>query len=145
MALPTIAAVNTAVDNLFAALAERKTDINMHRAVASLNRTFDSVKRAFFPDVALTVTDSADATLAAFIGAGGSLGVALNRAAVVGDVFEVNGTGDTLDNALAAAKGSAVAATDLFQVTNTGTPAVAYLGQASSFDFSGETLTGWRS
>ena len=52
-------------------------------------------------------------------------------AVAIGLVFKVGGTGDTTDNALAAAKGSAVANNDLFVVTSiTGTGEVVYIGNA---------------
>ena len=49
-------------------------------------------------------------------------------AIAVGLVFKVTGTGDTTDNALAAAKGSAVANKDLFVVTDISTETVLYIG-----------------
>ncbi|KKK51801.1 hypothetical protein LCGC14_3111330, partial [marine sediment metagenome] len=48
----------------------------------------------------------------------------------VGLIFKVGGTGDTTDNALAAAKGSAPANNDLFAVTDISTEAVVYIGNA---------------
>ncbi len=59
-----------------------------------------------------------------------------SEAVAVGMVFKVGGAGDTTDNALAAAKDSAgisataVAANDLFAVTNITTAAVVYIGNA---------------
>ncbi|TET41442.1 MAG: hypothetical protein E3J60_04625 [Dehalococcoidia bacterium] len=56
----------------------------------------------------------------------------LGVAPTVGQVFKVNGTGDTTDNALAIAKGSAVVANDLFTVSNAtgGSEAVIYVGNS---------------
>ena len=70
------------------------------------------------------ITDGADANLTAFFAVDGGLGVAQGRAGKVNDWFEVVGTGDTSDNALAAAKGSAVSSGDRFKVINTDTPAL---------------------
>ncbi len=52
------------------------------------------------------------------------------KAIAVGLVFKVGGTGDTTDNALATAKGSAPAANDLFAVTDISTETVVYIGNA---------------
>ncbi len=52
------------------------------------------------------------------------------KAIAVGLVFKVGGTGDTTDNALAAAKGSAPANNDLFAVTDISTETVVYIGNA---------------
>jgi len=51
-------------------------------------------------------------------------------AVAIGLVFKVTGTGDTADNALAAAKTSAVAANDLFAVTGIASEEVTYIGNA---------------
>lgn len=80
--------------------------------------------RHFEPNVDMTIVDAADADLAAFFDTTGALYLALGRAPAVGDVFEVGGTGDVTDNALATAKGGALADGDLFMVSNIGTPAV---------------------
>lgn len=66
-----------------------------------------------------TVTDSAQANIAALI-------TALARSP--GDFFKVNGTGDTTDNGLQAAKGGvAPAANDMFYVVSAS--AVQFVGQ----------------
>lgn len=144
MALPTMALVNTAVDNLFAALSASKTRANARSSLQSLQEVIAGLVAAFLPQVDLVVTDLADATLVAFFATAGELGVAIdaqNRPLEVGFVFQVGGSGDTTDNALAGAKGSAVADGDLFEVTNVGTPAVVYLGAAGDLDFTGEVFT----
>jgi hypothetical protein len=81
-----------------------------------------------YPQLTMTVTDATDADLATFFAAAGELYVALTRAPAVGDAFKVTGVGDTTDNALQTAKGGAVAANDVFIVSNIGTPAVVYAG-----------------
>ncbi len=83
-------------------------------------------------NIQLTVSDATDANLAAFfVGAGGLIvakSTAGDVAIAVGDIFKVQGTGDTTDNALATAKGSGVVDEDLFVVTDIGTAAVVYVG-----------------
>jgi len=81
-------------------------------------------------NIQLTVTDEADADLAAFF-AGELLAAktaAGDVAIAVGDIFKVTSAGDTTDNALAAAKGSAVADEDIFVVTDISTEAVIFAG-----------------
>lgn len=145
MALPTMATTNTAVDNVFAALAASKAyNANSRAAIQSLQEVVAGLTKAYKPQVDFVVTDLADATLVAFFASTGELGIAAaaqNRPLEVGFVFQVGGVGDTTDNALAAAKGSAVADGDIFEVTNTGTPAVAYLGAAGTLDFTAEVFT----
>ncbi len=64
------------------------------------------------------------------------------RAPVVGDIFQVGGTGDTTDNALQAAKGSAPADGDVFEVTGVtaGSVAVKYLGAVASISTTDEEI-----
>ncbi len=140
MARPTMADLNTAVNNVFAAIDADQRELGARRASAALADVWTFLERQYKADVDFVVTDATDATLAAFFAASGELYVALDRAPQVGDVFQVGGTGDTTDNALATAKGSAVADGDVFEVTNTGTPAVAYLGAAGDLDFTGEEV-----
>jgi hypothetical protein len=107
----------------------------------------------------ITVTDTDDATIAAYLGSGGEAADDLiSRPHRAGERFMVAGTGDTTDDALEAAKGSAPADGDVFQVndavdgvvfignndavedgdvfvvTNVTTEAVAYIGKAVDFD-----------
>lgn len=87
------------------------------RAVGGLNATM--------PD--LTITDSTDATVAALISATGQVGVANGGVALPPQYwFKVNGNGDTTDNGLQAAKGSAPAAGDRFRANLLG--GVSYIG-----------------
>lgn len=139
MALPIISTLNTAVDNIYAALTARKDKEKARSGCQSLQECFGPLTSAYAPEVDFVVTDVTDATLTAFFATGsGELAVALARAVRVGDVFQVGGTGDTTDNALAGAKGSAVADGDLFEVTDVSTPTVVYLGAAGALDFTGE-------
>ena len=63
-------------------------------------------------------------------------------AVAIGLVFKVTGTGDTTDNALENAKGSAPAANDLFAVTNITTEEVVYIGNAiGSYAWSAASTT----
>ena len=141
MALPTPGAVKAAVETIYAALAEDKTILNARSAVQSFNEITPALNRAYPDVVDVAVVDETDANVAAFIGVGGQ-GEALG----VGDIFRcVNATADLTDNALATAKGSAVAAGDVFSI-ETGS-AVAYLGNNAGvvFDFAGATSDdfGW--
>lgn len=81
--------------------------------------------RTFTPSIDFVVTDATDADMGAFFD--GELTTALGRAPVVGDIFQVGGTGDTTDDALEAAKGSATADGDIFQVSVVGADAVDYI------------------
>lgn len=142
MALPTMANANTAVNNLFAALSASKTRANARASIQSLNEAVAGVVAAYKPQVDFVVTDLTDATLAAFFT--GELATAVatqNRPLEIGFVFQVGGVGDTTDNALQAAKGSAVADGDIFEVTNVSTAAVVYLGASGDLDFTGEVFT----
>jgi hypothetical protein len=143
MALPTTTVVEAAVASIFSALAEFKTihGGNIRAAVHALNEVKAALRQVYAVKVDMTVTDSTDATLAAFFAADGELGVALGRPARPGDVFQVGGTGDTTDNALATAKGSAVADGDIFVITAAGTgvtylvDALAAMDTSDSVDF----------
>ena len=135
MALPTPGAVRAAVETLYAALTEDKTIIGARTAVQSFNEIAPALNRAYPGVVDVAIVDETDANVAAFIGVGGQ-GEALD----VGDIFRcVNATADLTDNALATAKGSAVAVGDIFSI-ETGTTA-AYLGNNGgvAFDFAGAT------
>jgi len=83
--------------------------------------------RHFEPNIDMTITDATDADLAAFFDTTGELYIALGRAPAVGDIFQVGGTGDVTDNALATAKGGALADGDLFMVSDIGTEACLYV------------------
>lgn len=160
MALPNPSVVKAAIESLYQAFAADKTAQGSRAAVSALNELrwhlnyLYQIKTVVVVDAAddviagllnndaglvalikddLTVTDTGDADLAAFYVSGGELYAGLgNVNAAVGDVFKVAGTGDTTDNALEAAKGSAVANEDVFIVTNIVTEALVYLGVAAA-------------
>lgn len=140
MALPTMATMNTAVNNVFAAISANPRRQNSRRQAAWLAQVTSALEEAYSPAADFVVTDATDATLAAFFAATGELYAALGRAPAVGDVFQVGGTGDTTDNALATAKGGPVADGDVFEVTNISTEAVVYLGAAGDLDFTAEQV-----
>ena len=139
MALPTIAVVQAAVTSLYSALADRPTRQRGRQGVQSLNEMLGSLIEAYATDVTVAITDSTDAGVSEAIAADGEIGVALGRVGAVGDIFTTSGgTNDFTDNALATAKGSAVASNDRFQVT--GADAVAYLGGATDVEMDDEQL-----
>ena len=131
MALPTIAAVQIDVTAIYAVLADRKTRIRARQGVVKLNEMIVSLNEAYEADVDLTITDATDADDAALLAVSGEVGIALGRAAVEGDIFQVGGTGDTTDNALQTAKGGAPADGDLFQVA-AGAATFIYLGNVGT-------------
>lgn len=140
MALPTMATINTASNNIYAALTAAYRE-KRREGLESFGRVLNALTAAYKADVTLTVADATDANLTAFFGANGDLNDAFKLSNVpleVGRVFKVTGAGDTTDNALQAAKGSAVAANDQFEITNTASPAVVYLGLSTALDFADE-------
>lgn len=149
MARPTIAAAQTALDNLYNVLTSGNTPVRLQRsgaAIDALGSVASAIKTAMtgaaltvtdthdadlqaqfvYPNIDFLMTDAADASVAAFFI--GELLDALGRAPRVGDAFEVQGNQDTTDNALAAAKTTDPTDGDIFIVSNTGTPAVVYAG-----------------
>jgi len=141
MALPTIAVVSAAVDSLYAVLADRKTREKNRKAVQALQGLKSAVVNAYEADYTVVVTDATDAGVSEAIADTGEVGLASIAAgkgsAAIGDVFiTTGGTADLTDDALATAKGGAVASNDRFQVT--GADAVAYLGGATDPSFSDE-------
>ena len=188
MTLPTMAAVNTAVNDAYAALADRKWKQRARAGVASLNEVYVALAEAYIVDqdfvvtdvqdgclyafmqndvqaialiaddltvtdtqdiilfnmlsgstemVALiaddlTVTDTVAAAIAEFFA--GELATGLGAAPAIGDIFKVAGTGDTTDNALETAKGGAVADEDMFVVSAiaSGSEAVVFLGNTAT-------------
>lgn len=134
MAIQTAAAVAAAVDTLLeSARGVRRPDTP--GIVGAIAVAASKVFNLFVPRVTLTVTDAAQANLAAFepILRAAAFAVDGQDSVQEGDVFAVTGTGDTTDNALQTAKGSAVAAGDRFVVTNR-TPAsfaVAFMGNGA--------------
>ncbi len=96
--------------------------------------SFYNLSETFAFDDDLTVTDVLESNLPAFFA--GELATGLGQAPVVGDVFKVAGTGDTIDNDIEASKGSAPADEDFFLVTNVtaGSEEIIFLGNAETAD-----------
>ncbi len=72
----------------------------------------------------------------------GEVREAFGRAPVVGDIFQVGGSGDTNDNALQNVKGSAPADGDVFEVTGAGAGswAIKFLGAIASISTTDEEI-----
>jgi hypothetical protein len=144
MALEIVTEIEDAVEDIFDSLQDRiVTHPRAVTAVQSLLEVVSVLKVLYTPLVDVTVTDTADAGVAEAIAADGELGLAYaatldtDTAATfpIGSCFQVGGTGDFTDNALATAKGGAPADGDIFQVS--GADAVTFLGAAQP-DFSDE-------
>ena len=139
MALPTIASVQADVTALFSVFNDRPTRQRNRAAVQSLNEMLQAIVEAYASDVTVAITDATDAGVAEAIAVDGEIGVALGRAGAVGDIFTTTGgTNDFTDNALATAKGGAVASNDRFQIS--GADAVVYLGGATDVEMDDEQL-----
>lgn len=134
MALPSAELVKAAVEQLVAVFTDDKTLAGTRSAVQTVNELVGILNRLYGTPLDLALTDSADAGVSEFIGGGEG------DALAVGDTFRTTvATNDLTDNALATAKGSAVAVGDIYVVS--GADAVAYLGNnlGRVFDFAGET------
>ncbi len=132
MALPVANLVQDAVEVIYAAIAENKTLGGARSAAQTLNE-MRAFLTSLYPVVDIVITaDSDDADVAAFIAAEATM--------AAGVVLRKQGTAafDLTDNAFATAKGTALAAGDIF-VLDSGTT-VKYLGNGSNtaFDFAGE-------
>ena len=86
---------------------------------------------ALAPDVLVTITDNTQ-TLAVMLDVAGEVGALGEVDAPLGLRFRVVGTGDTSGDDLQAAKGSAPAAGDVFEVSNNSQSAVTYIGNAAA-------------
>ena len=135
MALDTVAIVEAGIEDVFDSIQLGKTSPDATRgrnAVMELQAAFISL---YTPKEVIAIVDAQDADLATFFAAGGQ-GENIN----INAVFETSGgTADVTDNALATAKGGAVATGDKFQRTAAAT--VKYLG--ADFTFTGETDSDW--
>ena len=144
MALPTIAEASAAVDDLYAIFSHRKERQKNREAVNSLQQLRGAVINAYAADYNVLITDTTDASPTAAFGATGEVGLASAAAgkgatAGVGDIFTTSGgTADFTDNALATAKGSAVASGDRFTVLSATT--VGYLGGPTEVSYADEEL-----
>lgn len=132
MALPSAELVKAAVETLYAAFAEDKTNATSVSGVQALNELRNKLD-PMYPVVDSTITADSD-------DAGVSEWVTANAEVFVGAVLRMTvATFDLTDNALATAKGSAVAVGDIYVIS--GADAVTYLGnnEGHAFDFAGET------
>ena len=131
MALPNASVVKAAVESLYSAFANDKTEGTAKAGVEALNEVANKLN-PLYPVVEKTIVDAADANVAAWITADAAI-------AVVVVVRTLSATADLTNNALATAKGSALAVGDIFVIA-TGTTVV-YLGNNDGipFDFAGET------
>lgn len=120
--------VQDALEVIFTALSADKTTSNSKYGVQQLQEVANALNSMSgyggnITDVA--ITDATDAGVSEFIATSGE-GAALS----VLDLFRCsNATNDLTDNALATAKGSAVAANDIFVVD--GADSVEYLGNSA--------------
>ena len=137
MALPNPSLINTALENLYAAFAEDKTERGMRTAVNHLSWLTGTLNFLYGVPTNILVTNT-DAGVSEFIG--GGEGDALS----VGDVFRNTGAIDIVDGAFLTAKGSALAAGDVFAIS--GADAVDYLGNNSGiiFDNAGESAADFK-
>ena len=139
MALPTIAVAQAAVTSIYSVLADRKTRARGRVGVAALNEIRQALVEAYAVDVDVLITDTTDASPTAAFLIGGEVGAAFGRACAAGDIFSTSGgTADFTDNALATAKGGAVASGDRFQVLSATT--VGYLGTATEVEMDDEQV-----
>lgn len=133
MALPVANLVQAALETVYAAIAEDKTVGGARSAVQQLNE-LRAFLTSLYPVVDIVITaDQDDAGVSEFIAAEATM--------AVGVVLRKQGTAafDLLDDAFATAKGTALAAGDIFILD--GADSVEYLGNGgnTAFDMSGET------
>ena len=140
MALPNASLIQTALQNLYLAFSDNKTERGQRTAVNHLSWLTGTLNFLYGVPTNIAMTDAADAGVSEFIG--GGEGDALS----VGSVFRTTGgTADLTDDALATAKGSAVATGDVFVIS--GADAAVYLGNNSGivFDNVGESAADFKS
>lgn len=140
MALPVANLTQDAIEALYAVFADDKTIVGSRKGVSLINELSGILNRTYRLHVVadIDITDATDAGVSEFIGGGEGDDLA------VGGIFRtIGGTADLTDNALASAKGSAVASNDVFVID--GADSVEYLGSqpvdiaVRPFDFAGET------
>lgn len=134
MALDTVAIVEAGIEDVFDSIQLAKPRGYAQKGLEAIMELQSAFYSSYIPSVVLTITDATDANGAAFFAASGEGSEISN-----GHVFGVLGIGDFTDNALATAKGGAVAAADKFQRTSA--TAVKYLG--GEFTFTGEARSDW--
>lgn len=123
MSLPAVSVVNTAAAAVQDFLALSQNDHGYRAAAREVFEQYRAAYNRMLADaVEISITDATDAGVSEFIDVTGE-GAAL----AVGDFFSpAAATNDLTDNALATAKGSAVAAADVYLVS--GADAVTYIG-----------------
>lgn len=135
MTLPVANLVKDAIETLYSVASEDKTAIGAAAFIQSLNQLQAFASRQY-PVIPIVITaDDDDAGVSEFIAAEGTM--------AVGVVLEKQGTAsfDLTDDAFATAKGTALAAGDIFVLD--GADSVEYLGNGTvgegvALDFIGE-------
>ena len=137
MAKDTVAIVEAAVEDVFGVLANGpKSNPDARRGINLLFELQSALISMYTPVKVVTIVDATDASPTAFFAATGQSEGKIG----VGQVFETQGgVADFTDNALATAKGGAVASGDKFERLTATT--VKYLG--ADFTFTGETESDW--
>ena len=131
MTLPVANLVQDALEVIYSCFAEDKTAAGMRDGVQSLNE-LGRVLNSLYPVVDSTITADDD-------DAGVSEWITANAEVAVGAVLRMTvATFDLTDDALATAKGSAVAVGDIYIID--GADSVEYLGNGenAAFDFDSE-------
>ena len=135
MARDTVAIVEAGIEDVYDSMQLAKhsgAGVRGRHAIMELQAAFVA---AYMPNEVVTIVDAQDATVAAFL-----LVTGQGKRISIGQVFETaGGTADFTDNALATAKGGAVASGDKFEVLTAST--VKYLG--ADFTFTGEASSNW--
>lgn len=140
MARPIVTTIQTAVQNIFAAITDVKSHFESPRMSQALDEIIAGIQVLYRP-FSVTVPGG-QATLTPFFAGAllaakqadsvyGAGSTSLPQVSLqVGDNFTVTSAVDTTNTALATAKGSAPAAGDIFEITNVSAPAVVYMGAA---------------
>ncbi len=141
MALPNASLIQTAIQNLYLAFTDNKTERGQRTAVSHLGWLTGTLNFLYGVPTNIAITDAADAGVSEFIGGGEG------DAFSVGSIFRLtSGAFDLTDNAFGTAKnaqgdGSVVATGDVYVIS--GADAVTYLGNNSgvAFDNAGESVS----
>ena len=140
MALPNASLIQTAIQNLYLAFSDNKTERGQRTAVNHLGWLTGTLNFLYGVPTNIAVTDAADADVTAFIGGGEG------DAFSVDSIFRLTTAGDLTNNAFGTAKnaqgdGSVVAIGDIYVIS--GANAVTYLGNNSgvAFDNAGESVS----
>jgi len=135
MALDTVAIVEAGIEDVFDSIQLGKPSPDATRGRNALMELQSAFISLYIPADVIAISDATDADGAAFFASTGQ-----GKNISINQVFETSGgTADWTDNALATAKGGAVASGDKFQRTSA--TAVKYLG--ADFTFTGEADSDW--